>query len=124
MSQPLTSPNTSERPTASAQALASPMPFCIIWSSKPEGTASAAIIEMSMPRPITTTDMPSPRMPRMATFCSNVSKLSTCAKPGSSSAKPANISTNRTKTMLCWEIWIFFIGVFVESGHCHMQRVP
>lgn len=113
MSQPLTSPKTSASANAAASALGTEWPCCTICSTSPAGTASDATRERSTPRPITTTDMASPRMPRIATFCSSVSILPVFRKPGKKSEKPTNKTTNRMKTMTCWENRNVFIAPHV-----------
>ncbi len=88
-------------------------PFCTICRIKPTGTANTAIIEMSIPRPITTTAIARPRMPRIATFCTKPNSLPLLKKPGRNRAKPMNMSTNNANTLFCWEGRNFFTIIFL-----------
>src|SRR6185437_9874541 len=81
-----------------------PCPSCTICSTRPGGTASAAINEMSMPRPSTTIAIASPRMPSTATFCNSVSMLPVLRKPLRKIENTANSAAKTTKTISCWEM--------------------
>jgi hypothetical protein len=61
---------------------------------------------MSMPRPITTIAIASPRIPSTATFCSSVSIFAAVRKPGRASAKMANSAVKTAKTMPCWPMFL------------------
>jgi hypothetical protein len=86
---------------AAASAVGSEWPSWTICSTRPGGTAKAAISEMSMPRPITTIAIARPRMPSTATFCSSVSIFAVDKKPGRAIAKTANSAAKTANTMPC-----------------------
>jgi len=87
--------------TAVSSEVGSEWPFWTICRTSPGGTASAAISEMSMPRPITTIAMARPRMPSTETFCSSVSMFSGVRKPRRKIENNRNSSAKTAKTISC-----------------------
>src|SRR5271156_2293 len=104
ISHPLTNPKTRVSASAARRETPKEYPSCTICRTRPGGTASAAISEMSIPRPITTIAIARPRMPSTATFCSNVSIFSGVAKPCKVIAKTANSAAKIANTIPCCPI--------------------
>src|SRR5579863_403118 len=77
-------------------------PSCTICKTRPGGTASAAISEMSMPPPITTIAIARPRMPSTDTFCSSAKIFADVKNPLRNKEQKMNSAANTTKTISCW----------------------
>jgi len=60
-----------------------------------------AIIDKSIPRPITTIAMPSPRMPNTDTLRTRVNMFWVVKNPGKNSEKLAKSRTKIMNTMIC-----------------------
>src|SRR4051812_13755966 len=73
---------------------------------------------MSMPRPITTIAIASPRMPSTATFCSSVSIFAAVRNPGRAMAKTANSAAKTAKTMPCWPMFLIPIPASLYAFFC------
>jgi hypothetical protein len=113
-------PVTRLKPSPRASARGSGMPAVASCSDQATEMAISATSERSMPRPMTTTSIPSPRMPSTATLRTSDSRLALDRKLLSVSAKAAKSSTVRMKTIFSWLIYrnslCAFTGQFLPEG--------